>query len=149
VYYDRRMNNRALTLAAVVVLLACASSNPKVKDPEPAEPVNSNDDKGPKGSVAGGSLAPVDVKKAIVARKEDVKACYHALLEKQKKASGKVVIRFTIGEDGKVEDTVIMNETTLPNDTAQCIADILKTIEFPKPTGGKVRITYPWEFTAE
>lgn len=142
------MTIRSLALAALMVLSGCASSTPKPKDPEPAEPVPDNDAP-PKGSVAGGSLAPVEVKKALVARKEDVKACYHALLEKNKKASGKVVIRFTIGEDGKVEETVILNETTLPNETAQCIADVVKGTEFPKPTGGKARITYPWEFTAE
>lgn len=142
------MTTRSLALAALLVLQGCASSTPKPKDPEPAEPVPASDGP-PKGSVAGGSLAPVEVKKALVARKEDVKACYHALLEKNKKASGKVVIRFTIGEDGKVEETVILNETTLPNETAQCIADVVKGTEFPKPTGGKARITYPWEFTAE
>jgi TonB family protein len=140
------MTNRSLSLAAL--LLACAS-NPKPKDPEPAEPVNANSDPNPKGSVAGGSIAPVDVKKAIGEHKDDFKGCYHSLLEKNKKASGKVVIRFTVGEDGKVEDTVIMNETTLPNDTAQCIADIVKGIQFPKPTGGRARITYPWQFDAE
>lgn len=143
------MKPRSLPLAALPLLLACASTPPKPRDPEPAEPVNANKDANPKGSIAGGSLAPVEVKKALVARKEDVKACYHALLEKNKKASGKVVIRFTVGEDGKVEDTVIMNETTLPNETAQCIADVVKSTEFPKPTGGRARITYPWELTAE
>lgn len=144
-------NHRSLTRAAALtlaaLLLACAS-NPKPKDPEPAEPTPAPD-ANPKGSVAGGSLAPVEVKKAITAHKDEYKACYHSLLEKNKKASGKVVIRFTIGEDGKVEDTVVMNETTLPTDTANCIADVLKTIEFPKPTGGKARITYPWVFEAE
>ncbi len=143
------MDTRSLTLAALVGVLAGAcAGTPKPRDPEPAEPAPASDT-APKGSVAGGSLAPVDVKKALVARKDDVKACYHALLLKNKKASGKVVIRFTIGEDGKVEDTVILNETTLPNETAQCIADVVKGTDFPKPTGGKARITYPWEFTAE
>lgn len=141
------MTHRPLVVAALLII-ACSPA-PKPKDPEPAEPVNANTDKDPKGSIAGGSLAPVEVKKALVARKDEIKACYHALLEKNKKASGKVVIRFTIGEDGAVEDTVIMNETTLPTDTAQCIADIVKDTKFPKPTGGKARITYPWDFTAE
>lgn len=97
----------------------------------------------------GGTLAPVDVKKALVARKDDVHACYHSLLEKNKKASGKVVLEFVIAEDGTVESTTIMNATTLPNETAQCIADVVKSITFPKPQGGKARIQYPWEFTAE
>lgn len=144
------MGNRFLTVAAVFVLVGCAVGTPSTPPkPSVSEPTNSNTDPNPKGSVAGGSVAPVEVKKALVARKDDIKACYHALLEKNKKASGKVVIRFTIGEEGAVEDTVILNETTLPNDTAQCIADIVKDTKFPKPTGGRARITYPWEFTAE
>ncbi len=97
----------------------------------------------------GGSLAPVEVKKAIATKKDEIKACYHALLEKNKKASGKVVLRFTIDEAGAVEEAVILNETTLPDETARCIADIVKAISFPKPNGGKARITYPWEFTAD
>lgn len=118
---------------------------PKQPEPEPAATTSGD----PKGSIYGGSIAPVDVKKAITEHKAEYKACYHSLLEKDKKASGKVVLRITVGEDGKVEETVIMNETSLPNETANCIADVVKTITFPKPTGGKARITYPWEFTAE
>ena len=38
---------------------------------------------------------------------------------------------------GKVEETVVLNETSLPNETANCIADVVKTITFAKPTGGK------------
>jgi len=129
-------------------MLGACSSNPPPKqaEPEPAPAATSGD---PKGSIHGGSIAPVEVKKAITEHKAEFKACYHALLEKDKKASGKVVLRITVGEDGKVEETVIMNETSLPNETATCIADIVKTITFAKPVGGKARITYPWEFTAE
>lgn len=136
----------------VLALCACGpygcgpgAPPPKAAEPEPA----ASSDAPPKGSVYGGTLAPVDVKKALVARKEDVKACYHALLEKNNKASGKVVLRFTVGEDGVVEEVVTMNGTSLPDETAKCIGDVVKSIKFPKPSGGKATITYPWEFTAE
>jgi hypothetical protein len=141
--------SRPLSFALVVVLVGCGggASAPPPKQPEPEPAAAASGD--PKGSIYGGSIAPVDVKKAITEHKAEYKACYHSLLEKDKKASGKVVLRITVAEDGKVEDTVIMNETSLPNETANCIADVVKTITFPKPTGGKARITYPWEFTAE
>lgn len=129
-------------------LIGCGSSSPPGNTPAPATSASTETDTN-KGSIYGGSIAPVEVKKALVARKDDVRACYHSLLEKDKKASGKVVIRFTVAEDGTVEETVIMNATTLPNETAQCIADVVKSTTFPKPQGGKARITYPWEFTAE
>jgi len=132
----------------VLAPFACGPSAPPPKAAEP-EPAASTGDAPPKGSVYGGTLAPVDVKKALVARKEDVKACYHALLEKNKKASGKVVLRLTVGEEGTVEEVVTMNATTLPDETAKCIGDVVKSITFPKPSGGKATITYPWEFTAE
>ena len=136
-------------IALFLALSACGPSTPPpvTTTPEPAP--TASPDAPPKGVVYGGSLAPVDVKKAIVAKKAEIKACYHALLEKDKKASGKVVLRFTVGEDGKVEDVVNMNETTLPNETANCIGDVVKSITFPKPNGGKATITYPWEFTVE
>ncbi|MGZ3419362.1 MAG: TonB family protein [Polyangiales bacterium] len=138
---------RALIVFAL--LASCASSsNPPPAPPPSSEPA-ADPNAPPKGKMYGGTLAPVEVKKALVARKDDVRACYHALLEKNKKASGKVVIRFTVGEDGAVEEAVVMNETTLPNETASCIAEVVKTTKFPKPEGGKARITYPWEFTAE
>lgn len=137
---------RLLFLAAPL-LVACTQPPPPTAPPPSAEPAAS--ESSPKGVVAGGSIAPVDVKKALQTKRDEIKACYHSLLEKNKKASGKVVLRFTIDESGAVEEAVIMNDTTLPTDTAQCIADVVKTIQFPKPQGGKARITYPWEFTAE
>lgn len=131
---------------------ACGASTPPPTSAAPATSSEPAPDAPPKGSVHGGSLAPVEVKKALTAKKDEVRACYHALLEKSPKKSqpsGKVVIRFTVDESGAVEETVILNETSLPNETAQCIADVVKTVTFPKPTGGKARITYPWEFTAQ
>jgi hypothetical protein len=139
---------RALPPLLALAIIGCASgSAPPPKEPEPAAPAPGDDN--PKGRIHGGSIAPVEVKKAIATRKAEIRACYHSLLEKDKNASGKVVIRFTIAEDGTVEETVILNETSLPRDTAQCIADVVAGITFAKPTGGKARITYPWEFTAE
>jgi TonB family protein len=130
-----------------LLLASCGGgSNPQPIQPAPETAPTSSD---PKGSIYGGSIAPVEVKKAIGEHKAEFKACYHSLLEKDKKASGKVVLRFTVDEEGKVEETVILNETSLPNETANCIADIVKGITFQKPVGGKARITYPWEFTAE
>jgi TonB family protein len=139
---------RALALLFGALFLGCASNPPppaQTTSQEPAADPNAP----PKGKMYGGTLAPVEVKKALLARKDDVKACYHSLLEKNKKASGKVVIRFTVAEDGSVEEAVVLNETTLPTETANCIAEVVKTTVFPKPEGGKARITYPWEFTAE
>lgn len=136
-----------VVVAAVPGAFACAGSTPPPSVPPPESSASS--DAAPKGTVTGGSLAPVQVKKALVARKADVKACYHALLEKNKKASGKVVLRFTVGLDGKVEEVVTMDATTLPDETAKCIADVVRSIQFPAPEGGKASITYPWEFTAE
>ncbi len=143
-------------LVAVVVFpliaAACGGTTPPTTPPptpsaEPAPIHESGDDN--KGSIYGGSIAPVEVKKAMQEQKAVFRACYHALLEKNKKASGKVVLRFTVAEDGTVEEAVIMNATTLPTETAQCIADIVLKMQFAKPVGGKARITYPWEFTAE
>lgn len=135
-------------LLAAPLLVACTQSPAPASPPAPApEPAAS--ESSPKGVVAGGTIAPVEVKKALQTKRDEIKACYHSLLEKNKKASGKVVLRFTIDESGAVEETVIMNDTTLPTETAQCIADVVKTIRFAKPEGGKARITYPWEFTAE
>ena len=132
---------RSPILFALLLASCGGGSTPPPKEPEPAPAAST--------SIYGGSIAPVEVKKAITEHKAEFKACYHSLLEKDKKASGKVVLRFTVDEGGKVEETVILNETSLPNETANCIADIVKTITFAKPIGGKARITYPWEFTAE
>lgn len=131
------------------LLVACAGGARDASSPAPPTESAPDPDAPPKGEIHGGSLAPVDVKKALGARRDDVRACYRALLEKDKKASGKVVLRFLVGEDGKVEQTVVLSGTTLPDETAHCIADVVKSTEFPKPTGGKASITYPWELTAE
>lgn len=144
----RLASTTLLVVASALGPFACAGSTPPAESP-PAAASSTSSDAAPKGTVTGGSLAPVQVKKALVARKDDVKACYHALLEKNKKASGKVVLRFTVGLDGKVEEVVTMDGTSLPDETAKCIADVVRSIQFPIPEGGKATITYPWEFTAE
>ena len=95
-----------------------------------------------------GSMDKDVIRRVIRQHIGEVKRCYEAELVKNPHLAGKVMVRFTIGTDGKVTESAIQ-ETTLGNAAAEkCISDALLKWEFPKPQGGKVVVSYPFMFAS-
>lgn len=98
---------------------------------------------------AKGSLAKDVIRGVIMHNINDVKQCYEAQVAKNPDLSGRVVVRFIVGIDGKVTESRI-EESTLKNATAEsCIANAVKSWAFPSPKGGKVVVTYPFLLKSE
>ncbi|MBI5527545.1 MAG: AgmX/PglI C-terminal domain-containing protein [Deltaproteobacteria bacterium] len=93
------------------------------------------------GSLDSGKIASV-----IKSRTRSIQDCYEKEIKKSPKLAGKVAVRFTIGEDGKVSKVRIENNSMGEPAVAECILSRLPHWRFPKPAGGSVTVSYPFAF---
>ena len=89
------------------------------------------------------------IKKVVRVYYSHFKYCYEKQLLKNPELEGKVVIKFLIGADGKVQKAEIA-ETTIKNaELEKCMIGAAKRMKFPKPLGGGVvDVKYPFVFKA-
>jgi TonB family protein len=93
-----------------------------------------------------GSLDQADIARVVRGRLTALKECYERELKRNPQLAGKVVVRFTIDEEGRVSQAVI-EENTLPDrSVATCVAQRVERFRFPKPDGGSVTVSYPFIF---
>jgi hypothetical protein len=90
-----------------------------------------------------------DLDKAIIRRYvrhqiAKIKYCYEKQLSVKPGLAGTVTVDFTIDEQGRVAQS---RASGVDNDVADCVAVVVRAIEFPKPKNGKVDVTYPFTFS--
>lgn len=90
--------------------------------------------------------------------------CYEAGLARDPKLTGRVLVRFVIGADGKVTeagpagaDAARTADVVTPGDApappmpdakvAACVVDVVRGAAFPAPDGGAVTVVYPFTFS--
>lgn len=98
-------------------------------------------------ATATGDLDKNIIRRYIRRKLSHIRHCYERELLVSPTLEGKVVATFTIDSQGIVIDakTEGMNEKV-----CTCITEAVKTIQFPKPKGGVVNVSYPFVFkTAE
>ena len=76
----------------------------------------------------------------------DIKDCYERELKRNPKLAGKIVVRFTIDEEGRVTGAAIEDNTLGEKAVAACIISRFERFRFPKPDGGAVTAAYPFIF---
>ncbi len=64
-------------------------------------------------------------------------------------AAGRVLVRFVIGSDGRVIESVVANRTYPVQGVAECIAHAVARWVFSAPAGGVVVVNYPFNLLAE
>ena len=75
---------------------------------------------------------------------ETLRACYAKGRVAKPDLEGRVVVRFTVDRSGNVTQPVSTSATTLASpDAVACTVDAFKPMQFPKPEGGAVIVTYP------
>ena len=95
-----------------------------------------------------GSLGPDEVNEVVVARMDKVGECYQAAMERTRNQDleGVVVINFKVGKNGKVTSVEPGAESLGDPETGKCIADMVKTLSFPRPPeGDEVSVRYPFD----
>ena len=97
--------------------------------------------------IKGGSLPKEEIRKTVHANIQQVIDCYEAALAGDPTLSGKVSIKFIIALDGTVTMAAVANTEINHPDCEACIAEAVKSWRFPKPSGGIVIVTYPFDLS--
>lgn len=97
--------------------------------------------------VGTGVLDSNSVSKVVSRRRSAIKNCYEKRLKVNNKLKGKVKIRFTIEQSGRVRKASVAENTTGDPAVGTCIVTQIKRWRFPKPDGGSVTVAFPFVFT--
>jgi outer membrane biosynthesis protein TonB len=94
-----------------------------------------------------GDIDAGEVTKRIRRRSSAVKACYERALRANPKLKGKLAIRFTITNSGRVGANVKVRTNQTNSAVSSCIISKLKNWRFPQPKKGTVSFNYTWVFS--
>lgn len=98
-------------------------------------------------AVVRGSLDASRIQKIIQGQQFRVQLCYRKALDKKPGRAGKVVVRLTVGADGKVKAAVITENTLSDAGVEKCLIELVRGLVFPViPGGGEVVVSYPFIF---
>lgn len=87
-----------------------------------------------------GTLDKELIRRAMRAQWPTVRRCF----EQPDASSGKLVVRFVIGPDGRVTNSELAQPTTFPNTTVTCVLKAVRSVKTQPPFGGSVLVTYPF-----
>lgn len=92
-----------------------------------------------------GSLDPEKIHETIHAGYRLFARCYRDGFDRDMDLSGSIVLRFVVGEKGRITE-ILDGASDLPDRRViDCVAESFYALEFPRP-GGKVKVTYRLEF---
>ena len=94
-----------------------------------------------------GVLKAEDVARAVVDATPAMNDCYRKGLERKPDLEGKLAVKMKVTPDGKVSGVAPADQTLPDKDTAMCILQVLKGMEFPKNPGPLVSLFLPLELT--
>ncbi len=99
------------------------------------------------GTSIVGALPTEVVKRIVRQHFSALRLCYEAELKKDPSLAGTVSTALLIDEEG-VATSVEANGGSMTNPAVrECIVKVFASMSFPKPEGGKVKVTYPIDFT--
>jgi TonB family protein len=157
---------QAVVLAALSGLaLACASPSdaPAPAPPPPAPVIGESRARGGGGGMdqpAGeprrdvipgqaqvrGSLDKEIIRRVVRRHINEVRFCYELEARKNPPLAGRVSVQFTISPEGKVDRSALQSSTLGDPRVENCVVTAFRRWEFPKPAGGVVVVTYPFNF---
>jgi TonB family protein len=94
----------------------------------------------------GGVLEKHEVELVLKQRMSLFMRCYQRELQRDPGLKGTVVVRFVIDRDGSVKHAHL-RATSLGNPVVEeCVVDEVNDTRFPRPSGGTVVVSYPFNF---
>ena len=130
------MTRRFRLFLAPVLLLGLLAA-PGADGADPAGPGTAKP-KGPKDKDV--------VAKVVREHMPEVKTCYERELPERPELKGRVVVKFTIGTDGKVIASALEQSTLGVPRAENCIVQAIKGWDFPRPADGEAEVSYPFVF---
>jgi hypothetical protein len=80
---------------------------------------------------------------------DEIRGCYErALLGDPNIGPGKVTLEWDIALDGRVSGVRTKVATLKSPDAIRCMLDLIQSLDFPKPQGGLVIVTFPFMFNS-
>lgn len=72
--------------------------------------------------------------------------CFEENLRPCPSLSDRVVIRFVIADgSGAVRSAEVESHNGVPRETAMCLAEEVRALEFPAPACGDIKVAYPFQ----
>lgn len=91
-----------------------------------------------------GNLEKEQIRDVVWDHIDEVRYCYNKALEQDPELTVKLVVDFTIGEDGAVTHSAISSSDG-PAELGNCVSAAVSSWQFPQPDGGgEVVVSYPF-----
>jgi len=104
----------------------------------------------PNASVRRATASKDQVRAALAARRDEVKACIQQALGGATEPNGRVVVTLIFNRDGKVIQAQVDEATVHDERVDACITDRAYAWPLPRPTPpGVVTVSYPYSFAPE
>lgn len=124
-----------------------------VATPTTAHPVTPPSATTPVGAAGGhvasspppkeGTIDEAELVRVLTSRARQLHDCYQPHAELDPSATGRIVVTFTIGLDGRASS---LSATGMTDVISGCVLSVIRTTVFPRPVGGPVPVTYPISF---
>jgi TonB family protein len=100
-------------------------------------------------NTTGGFLSREEILKVVNAGISDITRCYERELMKNPGLAGKVVYDWVISPSGSVESARTRSSSLSSEEVTRCIGQVIRGWQFPKPSGGSVKVTFPFTFRSQ
>ncbi len=127
-------------MSAVLSLLLLVALGPPADGGSPADRPTSSTN-------ARGSMAKEDIRRVVRSHIDEVKACYEQELTKEPSLFGEIMVQFTIAASGEVIASVLQSSTMGNGRVENCAVQAVRRWQFPRPVGGIVIVSYPFDLT--
>jgi TonB family protein len=93
-----------------------------------------------------GTINPIAVQKAVETYQPDVAGCVDRNQAPGSELIGQATIEFEIAESGNIQHPIIVNTRGLTRQLEGCMLVAMRLWTMPKPTGGPVKVAFPFRF---
>jgi hypothetical protein len=102
------------------------------------------------GTPPRGKLPKAVIDEKLKSAQPAIQGCYERGLKTTPSLRGNLSINFVVSPEGKVAHAEAMEveDPLTDQPTIECILDVMKKLEFPQPSGGRVFINYPLKLEA-
>jgi len=92
-----------------------------------------------------GRIEPREVQRVLSTRTEDLRQCYQRELQRDATLRGEVTVRVRVEDDGTVSETRSGGDPVMLR-VGRCIEEVMRSMRFPRPTGGAATVAAPFVF---
>ena len=91
----------------------------------------------------GGTLDQDDLQRTLRRKRSDIERCYERALASDPELSGRILVEFTIGTDGRVS-SASLRENTVGSSVGSCVEGRVRRWRFDPPEGGSATVRVPY-----